>query len=138
VSLADLSPPRGIAIFGVIIAYPAMDTIIIVPSFLIVVNYRKESQWFTPWICKSAGIFLVVITDSWFALFVVTSLTNELWPSTMTIASRRVIIVAGLLWSIVYIVTPNKTENLNTFRISDQPTNIVKLRTKIRKNSIKL
>jgi hypothetical protein len=64
VSLADLSPPRGIAIFGVIIAYPAMDTIIIVPSFLIVANYRKESQWFTPWICKSAGIFLVVITDS--------------------------------------------------------------------------
>jgi hypothetical protein len=42
VSLVDLSSPRGIAIFGVIIAYPAMDTIIIVPSFLIVVNYSDD------------------------------------------------------------------------------------------------
>ena len=82
---------------------PCNGTIIIVPSFLIVVNYRMEPQWFTPWICKSAGIFLVVVADSWFALFVVTSLTNELWPSTMIIASRRLIIEAGLLWSIVYL-----------------------------------
>ena len=114
VSLADLSSSRGIAIFCVIVAYPVLDAIIMVPSFLIVVNYRKEPQWFTPWICKSAGILLVVIADSWFALFVVTSLTNELWPSTMIIAASRVIIAAGLLWSIVYLVTSYKTVNLNT------------------------
>jgi ABC-type branched-subunit amino acid transport system substrate-binding protein len=114
VSLADLSSSRGIAIFCVIVAYPVLDAIIMVPSFLIVVNYRKEPQWFTPWICKSVGILLVVIADSWFALFVVTSLTNELWPSTMIIAASRVIIAAGLLWSIVYLVTPYKTVNLNT------------------------
>jgi len=114
VSLADLSSSRGIAIFCVIVAYPVLDAIIMVPSFLIVVNYRKEPQWFTPWICKSVGILLVVIADSWFALFVVTSLTNELWPSTMIIAASRVIITAGLIWSIVYLVTPYKTVNLNT------------------------
>ncbi len=114
VSLADLSSSRGIAIFCVIVAYPVLDAIIMVPSFLIVVNNRKEPQWFTPWICKSAGILLVVIADSWFALFVVTSLTNELWPSTMIIAASRVIIAAGLLWSIIYLVTPHKTVNLNT------------------------
>ena len=114
VSLADLSSSRGIAIFCVIVAYPVLDAIIMVPSFLIVVNNRKEPQWFTPWICKSAGILLVVIADSWFALFVVTSLTNELWPSTMIIAASRVIIVAGLFWSIIYLVTPHKTLNLNT------------------------
>jgi hypothetical protein len=114
VSLADLSSSRGIAIFCVIVAYPVLDAIIMVPSFLIVVNYRKEPQWFTPWICKSAGILLVVIADSWFALFVVTSLTNELWPSAMMIAASRVINAAGPLWSIVYLVTPHKTVNLNT------------------------
>jgi hypothetical protein len=85
-----------------------------VPSFLIVVNYRKEPQWFTPWICKSAGILLVVIADSWFELFVLTSLTNELWPSAMIFAASRVIIAAGLLWSIVYLVTPRTTTNRNT------------------------
>ena len=84
-----------------------------VPSFLIVVNYWKEPQWFTPWICKSAGILLVVIADSWFELFVVTALTNELWPSTMIVAASRVIIAAGLLWSIVYLVTPRTTVNRN-------------------------
>jgi ABC-type branched-subunit amino acid transport system substrate-binding protein len=119
VSLAELSSSRGIAIFSVILAYPVLDAIIMVPSFLIVVNYRKKPQWFTPWICKSAGILLVVIADSWFALFVVTSLTNELWPSAMIFAASRVIIAAGLLWSIVYLVTKQTTVNRNTSSSDD-------------------
>jgi ABC-type branched-subunit amino acid transport system substrate-binding protein len=114
VSLVEISSSRGLAILSIIVAYPVLDAIIMVPSFLIVVNYRKEPQWFTPWICKSAGILLVVIADSWFDLFVVTSLTNELWPSAMIFAASRVIIAAGLLWSIVYLVTPRTTANRNT------------------------
>jgi ABC-type branched-subunit amino acid transport system substrate-binding protein len=113
-SLVEISSSRGLAILSIIIAYPVLDAIIMVPSFLIVVNYWKEPQWFTPWICKSAGILLVVIADSWFELFVVTSLTNELWPSTMIVAASRVIIAAGLLWSIIYLVTPRTTVNRNT------------------------
>ena len=113
VSLVEISSSRGLAILSIIVAYPVLDAIIMVPSFLIVVNYRKEPQWFTPWICKSAGILLVVIADSWFELFVVTSLTNELWPSAMIFAASRVIIAAGLLWSIVYLVTPRTTANRN-------------------------
>ena len=76
-----------------------------VPAFLIVVNYRKEPHWFTPWIFKSAGIFLVAISDSWFALFVVTSMTNELWPSTMIFSAHNVIIAAGLLWYVVALAS---------------------------------
>src|SRR5690242_19451403 len=114
VSLVEISSSRGLAILSIIIAYPVLDAIIMVPSFLIVVNYRKEPQWFTPWICKSAGILLVVIADIWFQLFVVTSLTNELWPSAMIFAASRVIIAAGLLWSIVYLVTSRKTATHNT------------------------
>ena len=41
-SLAELSSSRGIAIFSVIVAYPVLDAIIMVPSFLIVVNYRRD------------------------------------------------------------------------------------------------
>jgi branched-chain amino acid transport system substrate-binding protein len=114
VSLVEISSSRGLAILSIIVAYPVLDAIIMVPSFLIVVNYRKEPQWFTPWICKSAGILLVVIADSWFELFVFTSLTNELWPSAIIFAASRVIIAAGLLWSIVYLVTPRTTTNRNT------------------------
>jgi branched-chain amino acid transport system substrate-binding protein len=110
-NLADLSSIRGITNFSVILAYPILDAIIIVPSFLIVANYRKEPHWFTPWIFKSAGIFLVVISDSWFALFVVTSMTNELWPSTMIFAAHNVIIAAGLLWYVVALAAARANSN---------------------------
>ena len=88
------------------------------PSFLIVVNYKKEPHWFTPWIFKSAGIFLIVIADSWFALFVVTSMTNELWPSTMIFAAHNVIIAAGLLWTVVSLAAARTNPNLTN---SDSP-----------------
>jgi branched-chain amino acid transport system substrate-binding protein len=113
-NLADLSSIRGIAIFSVIIAYPILDAIIIVPSFLIVANYRKEPYWFTPWLFKSTGIFLVAISDSWFALFVVTSMTNELWPSTMIFAAHNVIIAAGLLWYVVASAAAARTNSNHT------------------------
>ena len=117
-NFADFSSYREVAIFTVIIAYPILDAIIIVPSFLIVVNYKKEPHWFTPWIFKSAGIFLVVIADSWFALFVVTSMTNELWPSTMIFAAHNVIIAAGLLWTVVSLAAARTKPNLTN---SDSP-----------------
>jgi ABC-type branched-subunit amino acid transport system substrate-binding protein len=115
-NFADLSSYRGIAVFTVIIAYPILDAIIMVPAFLIVINYKKEPQWFTPWVFKSAGIFLVVISDSWFALFVVTSMTNELWPSAMIFAAHNVIIAAGLLWYVLSLAT-SRTDT--TFTRSD-------------------
>jgi ABC-type branched-subunit amino acid transport system substrate-binding protein len=105
ISLADFSSPRGVSMFSVIVAYPILDAIIMVPSFLIVINYRKEPLWFTPWVCKSAGIFLLAVADSWFAFFVVTSLTNELWPSSMVISAHNVIVAAGLLWYVKFLAT---------------------------------
>ncbi len=111
ISLADFSTSRDIALFSVIIAYPILDAFIIVPSFLIVINHRKEPLWFTPWVCKSAGILLVAVSDSWFAFFVVTSLTNELWPSAMLFSAHNVIIAAGLLWYMKFLVTHKDPES---------------------------
>lgn len=122
-NLADLSSIRGITIFSVIIAYPILDAIIIVPSFLIVANYRKEPHWFTPWLFKSAGIFLVAISDSWFALFVVTSMTNELWPSTMIFAAHNVIIAAGLLWYVVASAAARANSNHTNLNESFEENN---------------
>ena len=103
-SLANFSSSRGIAMFSVLVAYPVLDAIIIVPSFLIVVNYRNEPLWFTPWVCKAAGIFLLAVADSWFAFFIVTSLTGELWPSAIVISAHSIIIAAGLLWYMKFLI----------------------------------
>ncbi|MFL6461494.1 MAG: hypothetical protein ACJ71J_11230, partial [Nitrososphaeraceae archaeon] len=48
--LSVLSSPRGIAMFAVIIAYPIMDAVLMVPAIVILVNFKKEPLWFTPWI----------------------------------------------------------------------------------------
>ena len=119
--LANFSSPRGIVMFSVLVAYPILDAIIIVPSSLIVVNYRKEPLWFTPWVCKSAGIFLLAVADSWFAFFVVTSLSSELWPSAIVISAHSVIVAAGLLWYMKFLITHKDVDsNLNR----TQDTNI--------------
>ena len=75
-SLSVLSTPRGIAMFAVIIAYPIMDAVLMVPAIVILSNFRKEPLWFTPWICESLGLFLMAISDSWFAVVVLISNTR--------------------------------------------------------------
>ena len=62
--------------FAVITAYPIMDTILMVPAIVILVNFRNEPLWFTPWICECLGIFLMAISDSWFAVVVLISGTR--------------------------------------------------------------
>lgn len=111
VDIANFSSSRGIAIFSILVAYPILDSIIIVPSFLIILNYRKEPLWFTPWICKCAGIFLIAISDSWFALFIITSMTTELWPSALIITSHNLILAGGLLWYIKFLVKYKDVED---------------------------
>ena len=80
-SLSTLTNPRGITMFAVIIAYPILDAILMVPAISILVNFKNEPLWFTPWICESLGIFLIAISDSWFALVVLTSLVQLFWLS---------------------------------------------------------
>jgi branched-chain amino acid transport system substrate-binding protein len=121
-SLANFSSSRGIAMFLVLLAYPILDAIIIVPSFLIVVNYRKEPLWFTPWVCKSAGIFLLAVADSWFAFFIVTSLTGELWPSAIVVSAHSVIVAAGLLWYMKFLITNKDVDSSNQITIRETST----------------
>jgi hypothetical protein len=67
--------------FAVIIAYPIMDAVLMVPAIVILLNFRKEPLWFTPWICESLGLFLIAISDSWFAVVVLTSIVEQFWLS---------------------------------------------------------
>ncbi|MDQ5869847.1 MAG: penicillin-binding protein activator [Thermoproteota archaeon] len=103
INFADLSSPRGIAMFGVISAYPILDAILMVPAIVILINFRKEPLWFTPWICESAGIFLMALSDSWFAPIILTSFVNQLWLSSLFFAAHYLVIAAGLLWYIKFL-----------------------------------
>src|SRR5918911_382664 len=97
-SLAELSSTRGIAIFAVILAYPIFDTILMVPAIVILINFRKEPLWFTPWVCECAGIFLIAMSDSWFVPVILTSLVNQLWISSLFFAAHYLVIAGGLFW----------------------------------------
>jgi hypothetical protein len=82
-SLSVLSTPRSIAMFTVMIAYRTLDAILMVPAIVILLDIRKEPLWFTPWICESLGLLLIALSDSWFALIVLTSLTEQFWLSSL-------------------------------------------------------
>lgn len=56
-NLSTLTNPRGIAMFAVIVAYPILDAILMIPAISILANFKSEPLWFTPWICESLGIF---------------------------------------------------------------------------------
>ena len=89
--------------FAVISAYPTLDAILMVPAIVILINFRIEPLWFTPWICESAGIFLMALSDSWFAPIILTSLVNQLWLSSLFFAAHYLVIAAGLLWYIKFL-----------------------------------
>ena len=97
-SLADLSSTRGIAIFAVIVAYPIFDAILMVPAIVILVNFRNEPLWFTPWVCECAGILLMAMSDSWFVPIILTSLVNQLWISSLFFSAHYLVIAGGLFW----------------------------------------
>src|SRR4051794_6035141 len=104
-SLSVLSSARGIAMFAVIIAYPIMDAVLMIPAIVILVNFRKEPLWFTPWICESLGLFLIAISDSWFAVVVLTSIVEQFWLSAVFFAAHYLVIAAGLLWYVKFLLT---------------------------------
>jgi len=56
-NLSVLTSSKGIQMFAFLVAYPILDSILMIPAIVILVEFRKEPVWFTPWICESLGIF---------------------------------------------------------------------------------
>jgi branched-chain amino acid transport system substrate-binding protein len=110
-SLSVLSSPRGIAMFAVIIAYPIMDAVLMAPAIVILLNFRKEPLWFTPWICESLGLFLIAVSDSWFAVVVLMSILEQFWLSALFFAAHYLVIAAGLLWYVKFLITHSQTSD---------------------------
>jgi len=99
--------------FAFIIAYPILDSVLMVPAIVILVEFRKEPIWFTPWICESLGIFLIALSDSWFAVIVLTSLVEQLWLSALFFVAHFVVMAAGLLWYIKMLIPYSTTHEVS-------------------------
>ncbi|MGB8935204.1 MAG: penicillin-binding protein activator [Candidatus Nitrosopolaris sp.] len=112
-NLSVLSSSRGIQMFAFIIAYPILDSTLMIPAIVILVEFRKEPVWFTPWICESLGIFLIAISDSWFAVIVLTSFVEQLWISALFFAAHFLVMAAGLLWYIKLIIPSHITHDFS-------------------------
>jgi branched-chain amino acid transport system substrate-binding protein len=98
-----------------------MDAVLMVPAIVILLNFRKEPLWFTPWICESLGLFLIAISDSWFAVVVLTSILEQFWLSSIFFAAHYLVIAAGLLWYVKFLLThsqqsdePSRSEQMET------------------------
>ena len=102
-SLSVLSTPRSISMFVVMIAYPTLDAILMVPAIVILLDIRNEPLWFTPWICESLGLLLIALSDSWFALVVLTSFTEHFWLSSLFFSAHALVMAAGLVWYLKYL-----------------------------------
>ncbi|MGB6674502.1 MAG: hypothetical protein WBE34_18895, partial [Candidatus Nitrosopolaris sp.] len=113
VNLSVLSTSRGIEMFAVIVAYPILDAILMIPAIVILVEFRKEPVWFIPWVCECLGIFLIVVSDSWFALIVLTSLVEQLWLSALFFAAHFLVMAAGLLWYIKMLIPSSTTHDVH-------------------------
>jgi branched-chain amino acid transport system substrate-binding protein len=115
-SISFLSSQRDIAMFIVTIAYPTLDAILMVPAIVILLDIRNEPLWFIPWICESLGLLLIALSDSWFALVVLTSLTEQFWLSSLFFAAHFLVMAAGLVWYIKFIILPSSQTEETTIR----------------------
>jgi branched-chain amino acid transport system substrate-binding protein len=100
-NLSVPSSASGIQMFAVIIAYPILDSILMIPAIVILVKFRKQPEWITPWICESLGIFLIAVSDSWFALIIpFSSLADQCWIPALFFSAHFLVVAAGLFWYI--------------------------------------
>jgi hypothetical protein len=109
VSLSVLSSERGIAICSVMLAYPILNTILIVPAVTILMNFRKQQRVCVTWLCESLSLLSLIVADSWFAIIFLTHLTEEIWYSNLFLIDRYLITAGGLLWyTISFTTTSNE------------------------------
>jgi ABC-type branched-subunit amino acid transport system substrate-binding protein len=129
IGLSVLSSAKGIAMFAVIISYPIMDAVLMVPAIVILLSFRKEPLWFTPWICESLGLFLIAISDSWFAVVVLTSIVEQFWLSSIFFAAHYLVIAAGLLWYVKFLLTHSQPSIDERSRSEQVETSIIAQRS---------
>jgi len=116
-SVSVLTTERGIIMFSVVIAYPILNSILTVLAIVILTGFRKEQFWSISWIFESLAMLCIVLADSWFALVVLTGLVEQLWISALFLPVHYLVISAGLLWFIKFLIVE---DNKDSTRLAKQ------------------
>jgi ABC-type branched-subunit amino acid transport system substrate-binding protein len=102
ISLSVFSSPQGIVFFSVIITYPILNMVLIIPAIVMVLGFKKEPESSIPRMFESISLINLVIADSWFVIIFLSSLVDAIWYSNLLIVDHYLIMSAGLLWSIIF------------------------------------
>src|ERR671916_367590 len=107
IGISDFSSQGGVSMFAVLIAYPLMNALLTVPALPILLGLWKERPWSIPWTFKSLSLFCIVITDSWFAIIILSGLYEQVWLSSMFFGAEYLILAGGLLWFNKFLAVSN-------------------------------
>jgi ABC-type branched-subunit amino acid transport system substrate-binding protein len=115
INLGVFSTSKGMALFSIMIAYPVLNTMLIVPAIVMFIGFKKEPESSIPRICESLSLINLVIADSWFAIIFLSNLIETVWFSNLLIVDHYLIISAGLLWSLLFLF-PITFKSSRTYR----------------------
>jgi hypothetical protein len=123
-SVSVLTTERGIIMFSVIIAYPILNSILTVLAIVILTGFRKEQFWSISWIFESLAMLCIVVADSWFALVVLTGFVEQLWISALFLPAHYLVISAGLLWFINFLILEDNKDNTRLAKLGSRSTSL--------------
>lgn len=123
-SVSVLTTERGIIMFSVIIAYPILNSILTVLAIVILTGFRKEQFWSISWIFESLAMLCIVVADSWFALVVLTGFVEQLWISALFLPVHYLVISAGLLWFIKFLILEDKKDSTRLAKLGSRSTSL--------------
>ena len=86
-----------IALF-VNITYPMLDSILIIPAILVLVNLRKDYQQSIPWLLTSLSLLVNAIADDGFANDVVSGNSHNLLFWDLFFITDYLIMASALFW----------------------------------------
>jgi hypothetical protein len=112
-SSAQFTTINDITLFSILLVYPLLNMILIIPAVMIFSIYKKEKDLPISQMFISLSVLSFVIADSWFAIIFLSSLVEAIWYSNLLIVDHYLIMSAGLLWSILSLHPINYTFKFN-------------------------
>ena len=107
---ADFTTQTGITSFLISISYPTLDTILLIPAALIILNPTKGELTSIPWIFLA--VLIMSIGDSIFAYSSnVTALQKMNWVWNLFFVTSYFVTSAGLFWHNRFFIYNNKEKN---------------------------
>jgi hypothetical protein len=101
--LSEFSTSNDLSLLSIMIVYPILNTILIVPAIVMFIDFKKEPKSSMPRMCESLSLLNLIVADSWFVIIFLSKMVEAIWYSNLLIVDHYLIISAGLLWSIIFL-----------------------------------